>query len=164
MSKPADLDQYSSTARSLASSISPPRSPDHTHQHIQVPWSRRRTSGSLSRSSQSFGQRGASIVETSINYAERTWRRLYKTVEKMTPAQMVLSIVAGILTIVLGILFLVFSERIFAWLEPVAEKWKNLRGGWLILWLMTFTTAFPPIIGYSTCLTLAGFIYGFPGG
>ncbi|MCJ1272565.1 Tlg2-vesicle protein [Puttea exsequens] len=77
---------------------------------------------------------------------------------------MVLSIVAGILTIVLGILFLVFSERIFAWLEPVAEKWKNLRGGWLILWLMTFTTAFPPIIGYSTCLTLAGFIYGFPGG
>ena len=82
----------------------------------------------------------------------------------MSPAQMALSVVVGILTIVLGILFLVFSERIFAWLEPVAEKWKNLKGGWLILWAMTFATAFPPVIGYSTCLTLAGFVYGFPWG
>lgn len=87
-----------------------------------------------------------------------------KTVEKMTLAQKLLSFIAGILTIVIAILFLIFSEKIFAWLKPVAEKWKNLKGGWLILWLMCFATAFPPVIGYSTCLTLAGFIYGFPGG
>ena len=80
----------------------------------------------------------------------------------MTIWQRVLSFVVGIITIVLAILFLVFSERIFARMELVAEKWKNLRGGWLILWAMTFTTAFPPVIGYSTCLTLAGFVYGFP--
>lgn len=85
-------------------------------------------------------------------------------VEGMTSVQLALSVIAGIVTIALAILFLVFSERIFAWLEPVAEKWKNLRGGWLILWAMTFATAFPPVIGYSTCLTLAGFVYGFPWG
>ena len=85
-------------------------------------------------------------------------------VDGMTPWQRALSFVAGVITIVLAILFLVFSERIFAWMEPVAEKWKNLRGGWLILWALTFTTAFPPVIGYSTCLTLAGFVYGFPMG
>jgi len=89
---------------------------------------------------------------------------LFKTVEKMTAVQRAGSVVVGIITIVLAILFLVFSERIFAWLEPVAEKWKNLKGGWLILWFMCFTTAFPPVIGYSTCLTLAGFVYGFPWG
>ena len=99
-----------------------------------------------------------------INYIERTWRQLHKTVEKMTPVQLAASAVVGIITIVLTILFLVFSERIFAWLEPIAEKWKNLKGGWLILWFMCFATAFPPVIGYSTTLTLAGFVYGFPGG
>lgn len=82
----------------------------------------------------------------------------------MTPMQQALSFLLGIATIALAILFLIFSERIFEWLQPLAEKWKNLKGGWLILWMMCFVTAFPPVIGYSTCLTLAGFIYGFPWG
>ena len=78
--------------------------------------------------------------------------------------QQALCFLIGITTIVLAVLFLIFSEQIFAWMEPFAEKWKNLKGGWLILWLLCFATAFPPVIGYSTCLTLAGFIYGFPWG
>ena len=82
----------------------------------------------------------------------------------MSPLQQGLSVLVGITTIVLSILFLVYSEKIFQSLVPVAEKWKNLRGGWLILWFMCFVTAFPPVIGYSTCLTLSGFIFGFPGG
>ena len=87
---------------------------------------------------------------------------MFRMVEGMSPVQLALSVIAGIAAITAAILFLVFSEAIFAWLEPVAEKWKNLSGGWLILWAMTFATAFPPVIGYSTCLTLAGFVYGFP--
>ena len=158
MSKPLEFDQ---TARALSLSVSPPRSPDSSNQNIQAPWTRRRTSQSNNRP---FGRRGASFVDKSINSTERIWRQLYKTVERMSPAQRVLSILVGILCIIFSILFLIFSERIFAWLEPVAEKWKNLRGGWLILWAMTFATAFPPVIGYSTCLTLAGFVYGFPWG
>lgn len=34
----------------------------------------------------------------------------------------------------------------------------------MILWLATFICAFPPMIGYSTTITIAGFVYGFPGG
>ena len=96
--------------------------------------------------------------------AEKIYRKLFRTAEKMTPLQKSLAVLAGIATFVLGILFLIFNERIFARLEPLAVKWKDLRGGWLILWAMTFITAFPPIIGYSSCLTIAGFVYGFPEG
>jgi hypothetical protein len=84
--------------------------------------------------------------------------------KKLTLAQRILGIIAFAGFTVLGILFLVFNEKIFAWLEPLAEKWENLRGGWLILWAMIFTTAFPPVIGYSTCMTISGFVFGFPNG
>ena len=167
---PAD---YNSTARALALPISPPQSPNQQYRSHQVPWSRR--SQSLTRTPSSGGGRQhATLTTTSsntgsmglrdrtINNVERVWRRLHKTVEKMTPVQLALAAIAGVVSLVLAILFLVFSEKIFATLQPVAEKWKELKGGWLILWAMTFVTAFPPVIGYSTCLTLAGFIYGFP--
>ena len=153
---------YSTTARALALPVSPPRSPNTHHSSSQAPWTRRRSSQSLTRNTSHRGT--TSLVDKTINYTERTWRHVFKAVDKMSPIQMAASAILGLVTIVLAILFLVYSERIFAWLEPVAEKWKNLKGGWLILWLMCFTTAFPPVIGYSTCLTLAGFVYGFPWG
>lgn len=34
----------------------------------------------------------------------------------------------------------------------------------MILWALTFVSAFPPIIGYSTTVTISGFVYGFPNG
>jgi len=34
----------------------------------------------------------------------------------------------------------------------------------MILWSLTFISAFPPIIGYSTTVTISGFVYGFPNG
>jgi uncharacterized membrane protein YdjX (TVP38/TMEM64 family) len=82
------------------------------------------------------------------------------TVQKMTLIQRILAGIALFVMATLGILFLVFNERIFGWLEPFAEKWKHTTGGWTILWAATFITAFPPIIGYSTCGTTAGFVYG----
>ena len=75
-----------------------------------------------------------------------------------------MAIIALVGLFVVGLLFLVYNEKIFAWLEPVAEKLKKQRGGWLIIWALTFMTAFPPVIGYSTCVTAAGFVYGFPEG
>lgn len=145
---------YSSTARALALPVSPPRSPNDSHLTTPAPWTRRRTSQPLTRNTHQ--RRGTGILDKTINYVESTWRQLAKTAEKMTPVQLAGSAAVGIITIMLAILFLVFSERIFAWLQPIAEKWKNLKGGWLILWFMCFVTAFPPVIGYSTCLTLAG--------
>lgn len=72
--------------------------------------------------------------------------------------------IALITTFVLSILFLVYSERIFGLLAPAAKKWHDVRGGWTILWLITFMCAFPPLIGYSTAVTISGFVYGFPYG
>lgn len=34
----------------------------------------------------------------------------------------------------------------------------------MILWMLTFISAFPPLIGYSTTITISGFVYGFPNG
>lgn len=149
------MTDYNSTARALALPVSPPRSPNISHQGTHASWT---------RSSQAHGRRRTSFIDNSLNSLEKLWRRLVKMVEGMTTVQLVLSVIAGLVLITFAILFLVFNERIFAWLEPVAEKWKNLRGGWLILWAMTFATAFPPVIGYSICLTLVGFVYGFPWG
>lgn len=153
---PAD---YSSTARALALPISPPTSP-FEYERPQVSWR---------HSSENVGLRalrheGTNVRDHAFHYLAKTYRRLFNTFGKMTPLQLGLSCLLGGLSITLAILFLLFSEKIFAALHPVAEGWKNLKGGWLILWGMTFMTAFPPVIGYSTCLTLAGFIYGFPTG
>lgn len=69
----------------------------------------------------------------------------------------------NVILLVTTILFLVYNERIFKWLSPAAKRWRNLSGGWLILWAMTFFTAFPPMIGYSTTITIAGFVFGMKG-
>jgi len=82
------------------------------------------------------------------------------TYNRMSPLQRVLAGLALIAINVGGLLFLIFNEKIFGFLEPYAEKWKHTTGGWTILWALTFMTAFPPLIGYSTCGTLAGFVYG----
>jgi len=65
---------------------------------------------------------------------------------------------------VLFILFLVYNEDIMVWLQPRAVAWSNRPAGWLLIWFFAFITAFPPLIGYSTSITLCGFIYGiWPG-
>lgn len=154
---------YNSTARALALPTSPQQSPSAEYQSIRPAWSRRRSSISQSRTQSAFS-RGGSLRDKVIDNAERIQRQVYKTVRRLTPVQRFLAGGALIVAVVVGILFLVFNESIFGWLEPYAEKWNNLRGGWLILWAITFVTAFPPLIGYSTCITTAGFIYGFPTG
>lgn len=156
------MTDYNSTARALALPVSPPRSPNISHQGTQASWNR--SSRSLTRDTHARGRQRSTIINRCLDSLQKLRRRLLKVIEGMTSVQLALSVIAGLVTVTLAILFLVFSESIFAWLEPVAEKWKNLRGGWLILWAMTFATAFPPVIGYSTCLTLAGFVYGFPWG
>lgn len=83
---------------------------------------------------------------------------------RLSPLQRVLAAGGGLALLVLSVLFLAYSHRIFGALKPVAEGWRGLRGGWAIVWAMTFCTAFPPVIGYSSTVTVAGFVYGFPGG
>ncbi len=99
-----------------------------------------------------------------LRNAGKLQRHLLWTYNRLSPLQRGLAVVAGLVTLVLGILFLVYNERLFEWLAPFARRWRELRGGWLILWTLTFVVAFPPLVGYSTCVTAAGFVYGFPNG
>jgi hypothetical protein len=96
--------------------------------------------------------------------ASKFQRQAWKHYSKLSILQRILLAVAGVITFVLSIMFLVYNERIFAWLAPVAKKWRDIPAGWLILWSLTFLVSFPPLIGYSSCVTIAGFVYGFPNG
>ena len=82
---------------------------------------------------------------------------------KLTILQRTALSILGIICFVLSILFLIYNERIFAWLSPAAKRWRELPAGWLILFFMTFFVSFPPMIGYSTCVTIAGFVFGMKG-
>jgi uncharacterized membrane protein YdjX (TVP38/TMEM64 family) len=91
-------------------------------------------------------------------------RQVLSTYKAMTLLQRILAGIALVVIGVLGILFLVFNHDIFTWLKPVADKWREVPAGWLILFTIICVTAFPPVIGYSTALSIAGFLYGFPNG
>ena len=156
---------FTSTARSLALPISPPDSPDFTPSATptQPSWQRQSSlSHHRSHSSSYYGS------ETPIQRAIRTiaklnrqWTRIW---EKMTTFQKTAFLAISLTSFTISILFLVYNHAILAWLRPKADAWAEMRGGWAILWGLTFITAFPPMIGYSTCVSIAGFVYGFPMG
>jgi uncharacterized membrane protein YdjX (TVP38/TMEM64 family) len=91
-------------------------------------------------------------------------RKMWSTYKAMTLLQKILTVIAIIIIGILGILFLIYNHQVYEWLKPVADKWRKIPGGWLILFTIIFVCAFPPVIGYSTALTIAGFLYGFPNG
>ena len=105
-----------------------------------------------------------SLRDRVTRVAEQAQNHCYATYYRLSPFQRILAVLSGILITVLGILFLVFNERIFGFFASFAQSWRDLTGGWLILWFMTLGVAFPPMIGYSSCVTAAGFVYGFPKG
>ncbi|KAK3329634.1 hypothetical protein B0H66DRAFT_33181 [Apodospora peruviana] len=90
--------------------------------------------------------------------------KAWRLFTSLTPVQRAAVVVALCVLFTLSILGLVYSHRIFAALGPIAKSWRALPAGWLIVWVMCFCTAFPPVIGYSTTVSIAGFVYGFPWG
>ncbi|AEO53979.1 hypothetical protein MYCTH_2295968 [Thermothelomyces thermophilus ATCC 42464] len=78
--------------------------------------------------------------------------------------QRILLAVAGAAALATAVLFLAYGHAILSALGTAAQAWRAAAGGWgwLPVWLATAATAFPPLVGYSTCVTLAGFVYGFP--
>ena len=148
---------YDSARRSLSFPLSPPRSPSPPTQGFPRPSFQRSRSRRASMSHAPLPQR---LLQT----ADRFGRQAVRAFQKLNTFQKSLVVSAVALSAAFGILILVYNEAIFAWLVPVAEQWRRLRGGWAILWAVTVLTAFPPMIGYSTCVTIAGFLYGFPAG
>lgn len=156
-------DDYQSTTQwrddaSPASSSSPTSPPR---------WSRR--SISTSRRRLSDGHHARTRSGKAKAYLRRGWKT-YKTwagallaaFARLTPLQKAGVVAAGVVGWVLLILTILYTGAFFAWLGPVAKKWRTLPGGWLINFALIFVTAFPPVIGYSTASTVAGFVYGFP--
>lgn len=91
-------------------------------------------------------------------------RKIFKIFVSLPLYQKILTIILVAFILVSLILILIYNEQIFSFLAPFATKWRDLRGGWILLWILTFITAFPPIFGYSTTLTISGFVFGFPNG
>lgn len=170
---PAD---YQSVARAL--SVSPARTPSprngypnnesSNHYDSSSSTAAGRLSSSRFRSRSSFSspssagpgrqsvyQQIKSAVETYNEWWMRIWNR-------MSLLQRIVTTVAVLAINVLLILGMVYSHRFFDWLARVSTSWRALPGGWILCFLLVFVTAFPPIIGYSTATTIAGFVYGFP--
>jgi uncharacterized membrane protein YdjX (TVP38/TMEM64 family) len=162
---PAD---YESTAQALA--LSPDRtSPSPT------PWSRRgdhagrRLSGARRRRASSSFASAATLPSGPVAAMRRAWRsanqlglQMVSTFLRLTPLQRLLVVGAGVLGWVVLIVAVMYSHAFFAWLAPHTKSWREHPAGWLVIFLMIFATAFPPIIGYSTANTIAGFVFGFP--
>ncbi|KAI0842104.1 hypothetical protein F5Y06DRAFT_259009 [Hypoxylon sp. FL0890] len=122
---------------------------------LSTPYSR-----SAAANDDSSAPLGRRIMRTSVSVLNKVLELFYS----LSPVQRVLAVLAAVVVNVLLIVFLVYSHRIFAALAPVAVGWRALPGGWVLVFLLTCISGFPPVIGYSTCVTIAGFVYGFPGG
>jgi uncharacterized membrane protein YdjX (TVP38/TMEM64 family) len=150
------MNDYSHAARSLALPIDDdeytPRSSQSRRSNNSPSWRRR-----------SQSEPAPSATHRWLRSASRTTNKIQRAFLRLTPLQQAGLIALNVVLAVGFVLFLVFNERIFAYLGPAAKRWRDTPGGWLVLWVMTFFVSFPPMIGYSTCVTIAGFVYGMKG-
>lgn len=62
---------------------------------------------------------------------------------------------------VLGVLLsIVFHERIINWAKPLAEKYTQRPGGFLVPSILLMIVSIPPLFGYELISFLTGFVYG----
>ncbi|EAW10729.1 TVP38/TMEM64 family protein [Aspergillus clavatus NRRL 1] len=150
---------YASTARALSLPMSPSGTPSPADDDIQSPpWghlipNRQNTPSPSIREATSFRDQITSQATRLLYRMKKTWRRLNFW-------QRVGAIGAVILAILLGLGFMIFTGQVFLWLEPVAETWEQSKLAFFVLWLCVFFVSFPPLVGWSTFGTVAGFIFG----
>jgi hypothetical protein len=82
----------------------------------------------------------------------------------LPPVQQAGVVLLGVVGAVGAVLSVVYHDALFHWLAGFAQSWRALPMGWMLLWMLTVVTSFPPVVGYSTAVMLAGFVYGFPNG
>ncbi|KAJ5172977.1 hypothetical protein N7492_005570 [Penicillium capsulatum] len=154
---PAD---YESTARALALPTSPPQpmppSPGDG-ENERPPWSRSGRRDSVARWSSS---QASTLRDQIVDKGKIMYRNLYTRWEEMTFWQKVGFYAASLATGALGIGFMVLTGKLFIWLGPVADKWEHSPLVAFVLWLCVFFVSFPPLVGWSTFGTVAGFIFG----
>ncbi|KXL51526.1 hypothetical protein M433DRAFT_140549 [Acidomyces richmondensis BFW] len=147
--------RYSHTARALAARVDE----DEDDTNSPAPHPHRPSHSWERRSSILSHDRRARWIQK-VESLQRQGLRLWYS---LTPLQRAGLVILHIVFFIMVILSLVYGHRMFAWLAPLAKKWRELRGGWLIMWAMTFCVSFPPLIGYSSLLTISGFVFGMKG-
>lgn len=155
-----DSEHYNSTARALATQLD---YDDDDESILPISNARRTNSPLWSRRSVDSGTRPRTVTDRWRHTAEQYSVRALRLWAQLSPLQKAGLVAFCIISGILGILILVYTGRIFAWLVPFAKRWREMPAGWLILWVMTFFVSFPPMIGYSTCVTIAGFVFGLKG-
>ncbi|KAG9256975.1 snare associated Golgi protein-domain-containing protein [Emericellopsis atlantica] len=151
---PAD---YSTAAQNLAVS------PSNSRSSSPPPWARHGSSSNVRRLS-SARFRNSPRLRQAWTTLDAWNKYTIETYSRMTVLQRIVAGAGIIAVYALIILGWVYSHRLFDWLAGVSQSWRELRGGWLIIFALVFAAAFPPIIGYSTFTTISGFVYGFPWG
>lgn len=151
---PAD---YESTARALALSTSPPEPlpPGDDEQPLWGHAAGRRDSVARWSTGQT-----TSFRDRMVDKGKRLYHEAYARWEGMTIWQKVLFYVVSLVSGALGVGFIVLTGKLFIWLGPVAERWEQSPLVAFILWICVFFVSFPPLIGWSTFGTVAGFIFG----
>ncbi|KAK4145492.1 uncharacterized protein C8A04DRAFT_35761 [Dichotomopilus funicola] len=127
--------------------------------------SSRRSTTSTNPYSQSSNGGTKPFLQTALSTTTALWRAYIRWYSSLPVPHQLLVSLAGLTILVLTILLLLYSHTLFAHLATAASTWRDTTGpiwGWIPLWLAIFATAFPPLMGYSSLLTLAGFVYGFP--
>ncbi|KAK0673271.1 hypothetical protein QBC41DRAFT_135746 [Cercophora samala] len=143
--------QQQSHARPPSTSFSSSRRLSTHHRRRSNPYS------SPLESPQSLLQKATTTAITLSNSA----LRLFLSLPRL---QQLLALAALTLLLTLAVLFLAYSHTIFTSLAPLASSWRQSWLFLLAIFSLTCLTGFPPIIGYSTCVTVTGFVYGFPHG
>jgi cation transport ATPase len=138
--------------------MSPAESLSPAEEDTQPLWnhlasSRRNTASPSARESTGLRDQVVNQVTKMLRRTKKTWRRL-------TFWQRIGAIGAALLAILLGLAFMIFTGQVFFWLGPVAEKWEQSWLAFFVLWLCVFFVSFPPLVGWSTFGTIAGFIFG----
>ncbi|KAJ8611824.1 hypothetical protein MRB53_037737 [Persea americana] len=79
---------------------------------------------------------------------------------KLPLPQRIAAVLGVLILLTLLILCIVFYSKILGFWAWCARNYRDVPFGWLIMWAATFIVSFPPLIGYSTIVSLAGMVYG----
>lgn len=89
-----------------------------------------------------------------LAYARAQWDKLSAKRKRTT----VYSVVGFFGSLV--ILSIIFHARILEWAKPIAQKYTQKPGGFLLPSLLLVVVSFPPLFGHEFISLLTGFIYG----
>lgn len=138
-------------------------SPADEHPPSIPRWSRPRprSISSIASSRRPRQKTRLAVAHTRLRRLAR-WGR--KRLRAMSLAQRLLAGLLVLTSVTLAILALVFHTQILVAMLPVSARLRSWPAGWLLIFALCYVSAFPPMIGYSTSVTMAGFVYGFPNG